>query len=130
MSTQFTINGIPMLDIDTLNTFQRAYFECALWSSTNDEGEPLDNDYDITDLSPETWDQMKKDCIDFVETNKELLEGLIPSQSGHDFWLNRNGHGAGFWDRGLGEVGNKLSEMCKLEGSIDLYVGDDKKIYI
>ena len=119
-----------MLDIDTLNTFQRAYFECAIWSSTGDDGEPLDEDYDITDFHPETWDKMKEDCDEFQETNKELLEDLDPSQSGDDFWLTRNGHGAGFWDRGLGKIGEKLSEMCKLEGSIDLYVGDDKKIYM
>ena len=24
------------------------------------------------------------------------------AQAGHDFWLTRNGHGVGFWDRGLG----------------------------
>ena len=54
-------------------------------------------------------------------TNEERL--------GHDFWLTRNGHGAGFWDRGLGELGQKLTEATKTFGTSDLYIGDDGKIY-
>jgi hypothetical protein len=49
---------------------------------------------------------------------------------GHDLWLTRNGHGAGFWDRGLGDVGDKLTAIAKRMGSKSLYVGDDGKIYI
>jgi hypothetical protein len=29
-------------------------------------------------------------------------------QAGIDFWLTRNRHGAGYWDRGLGITGDKL----------------------
>lgn len=47
----------------------------------------------------------------------------------YDYWLTRNGHGAGFWDRGLDELGDKLSEMAKLQGSVDAYAGDDGLIY-
>jgi hypothetical protein len=48
----------------------------------------------------------------------------------HDFWLTRNGHGAGFWDGDYEEeLGEKLTAICKKMGSIDLYVGDDNKIY-
>ena len=36
--------------------------------------------------------------------------------AGHDFALTRNGHGAGFWDRGLGEIGDMLTEECKPYG--------------
>lgn len=44
------------------------------------------------------------------------------SQHGHDFSLTRNGHGAGFWDRGYGESGELLSKACKPYGSVDVYV--------
>ena len=37
--------------------------------------------------------------------------------AGHDFAFTRNGHGAGFWDRGLGEMGDMLTEECKPYGS-------------
>lgn len=44
------------------------------------------------------------------------------SLMGHDFWLTRNGHGAGFWDRGLGKVGDAMSEAAKTFGSKDCYL--------
>ena len=47
-----------------------------------------------------------------------------------DFWLTRNGHGAGFWDRGLGSVGDELTKNAKPFGSVDAYVGDDGKVYL
>jgi len=116
-------------------TFSTAYLECALWSS-NDEsneqgGNPMDANYDESDLSDECREQMEKDCAEFQESNRELLEasGQSDEQSGHDFWLTRCGHGAGFWDRGLGDIGRKLTDACKPYGNVDLYIGDDGKIY-
>lgn len=100
--------------------FFDAYVACALWSSTDDNGEPLDL-YSADDIDPKTLEAMRGDCKDFIETNATLLDGLDAGQSGHDFWLTRNGHGAGFWDRGLGEVGDKLTAKCKPYGSFDLY---------
>jgi hypothetical protein len=47
---------------------------------------------------------------------------------GHDFWLTRNGHGAGFWDRGLGELGDFLTKMSKPFGEATLYVSDDGEV--
>jgi hypothetical protein len=44
-----------------------------------------------------------------------------PGQVGHDFILTRNGHGAGFWDRGLGELGKWLTGMAKPFGSQNAY---------
>lgn len=113
----------------TLDTVLTAYVECALWSSTDDDCEPLDANYTLDDISPDTLAVMRSDCEDFLTTNAELLGDMDPEQIGHDFWLTRNGHGAGFWDRGLGERGDKLTTMCKPYGSFDLYVGDDGLIY-
>lgn len=109
----------------------RHYIACALWSSTDDNCEPLDGNYDASDLAPQTLAQMREDVADFVGPNTQLLldSGLTEEQIGHDFWLTRNGHGAGFWDHGLGEVGDTLTAACKPYGNVDLYVGDDGKIY-
>jgi hypothetical protein len=51
------------------------------------------------------------------------------SQTGHDFILTANGHGAGFWDRGYDSdarpdqpgrsVGRALTDNCKPYGSFD-----------
>lgn len=83
------------------------------------------------DLAPETEEQFDDDCTKFYTENKALLieSGQHPDQCGHDFWLTRNGHGAGFWDRGLGKIGEKLTAACKLMGDVNLYRGDDGKIY-
>lgn len=124
-----------------LDDFTKAYIICALWS-TNDEsddsgGEPLENNYSIEDISPETLDIIIKDCKQFQEENKDLLalakynkEWPDVEMQGHDFWLTRNGHGSGFWDGDLGEVGDKLTEACKKFGEVNLYVGDNGLIYL
>ena len=76
------------------------------------------------------------DIKEFIKkVGEDTIESAItednvePDTIGHDLWLTRNGHGAGFWDRGLGEVGDKLTEIAKSMGSKDLYKGDDGKIH-
>ena len=39
--------------------------------------------------------------------------GKIEAAIGHDLYLTIAGHGVGFWDRGLGDLGDKLSEVCR-----------------
>lgn len=110
-----------------LDTFTRAYVECALWSSTDNAddsgGEPLDRNYDETDLARDALRTMVNDCRDFQEAQAPYLaEWADDAQAGHDFWLARNGHDAGFWDRGRGELGERLTNASKPYGTCDLYV--------
>ena len=116
-----------------MTTVLNSYIETALWS-LNDDGEPLDK-YSQEDLAPETFTAMSKDLDNFL-----ALIDHIPWQDywdyghlAHDFWLTRNGHGAGFWDRyndGTGEeIGRALTEIAHAFGTVDLYVGDDGLIY-
>ena len=113
--------------------FLQAYIECALWSSNDNVddsgGEPLDANYDASDLADDCLEAFKRDCADFQEANAEDLIDYDLEQAGHDFWLTRNGHGAGFWDRGMGELGQRLSKASKVYGSVDLYVGNDRKVH-
>ena len=44
------------------------------------------------------------------------------------FWLNRNGHGAGFWDGDWPKHGAELDKAAHSYGEFDLYVGDDGEI--
>ncbi len=110
--------------------FLAGYIECALWSSTDNAddsgGEPLDANYSRSDLSDECLEAFKRDCQAFQEANADDLANIDCEQAGHDFWLTRNGHGAGFWDRGLGEIGERLSEASKVYGGVDLYAHDGK----
>lgn len=133
------------MNITNLDDFTLGYIECALWS-TNDEstpngGKPLDYNYDIGDIAESTLKKIVEDCKKFQEDNSELLmkyynerikvtSDPIKAYAGHDFWLTRNGHGCGFWDRDLGKLGEQLTEASHKFGECWLYVGDDKKIYL
>jgi hypothetical protein len=118
-----------------VDDFTLAYLECALWSSTDnaDEsgGEPLDANYSIDDIAEKSISIVEQECQDFRDMAKDLLDtiGADDEQNGHDFWLTRNGHGAGFWDRGYGKPGDELSKIAKSFGSCDPVVGDDGKVY-
>ena len=125
-----------------MNDFFLAYVEVALWSS-NDEstpegGEPLDRNYGIDDIHPKTLERMMRDCNQFQSFNANDLTLYDHPQynadelGGHDFWLTRNGHDAGFWDRYdcLPEVARvRLTAASKKFGEFNLYVGDDGKIH-
>ena len=128
--------------------FTRAYIQTALWSSNDNSddsgGEPLDSNYSWADISKETLAQMIGDCHIFQSENIERINAAIQSdegvtygpdfsaygRAGHDFWLTRNGHGAGFWDGGWPEpFASQLTKSAKSFGTFDLYVGDDGEIY-
>lgn len=145
-----------------LNAFAKGYVNCALQSS-NDEsnesgGEPLDKNYTPEDIAPECLERMIRDCKQFQEENKELIEQaeLSDFRAGRLFWLDRNGHGHGFWSEysiGICDYHNeklslikergeldkncscpyhtcqRLSDATKKYGEFSLYVGDDGKIY-
>ena len=126
----------------------RGYIEAALWS-TNDEstpqgGEPLDRNYTDQSFDPPSHDKLRTKVVKFLEMADEadLLcyfwhKKTDPSQGtpgdylGHDLWLTSNGHGSGFLDRfELPRlVRERLAEVAKEIGGVDLYVGDDDRIY-
>lgn len=103
--------------------FCEAYIECALWSETDDNEEPLDKNYIRQDIEYDTLQKMIEDCNEFELENEASLDGLCPSKCGHDFWLTRNGHGAGFWDREklTNEQRDLLTEGSKKFGAFNLY---------
>lgn len=131
-----------------LDDFTRAYVECALWSSTDNssceearegQGEPLDKDHSIDDIEPGTMAELVADCAEFQKRHADLLavaydlyrrrEDYTPqSRAGHDFWLTRNGHGCGFWDRQELEtdgIGDKLTEAAEAFGEYTLDVSEE-----
>ena len=112
-----------------LDTFTQAYIEAALWSSTDDDREPLDSLYGIEDIATDTLKEIIADCQDFQDSFGEMIADS-PERAGHDFWLTRNRHGAGFWDGDWPqEVGKHLTDMSHPYGEVNLYVGDDGLIY-
>jgi len=115
-----------------LDQFTLAYVTCALWSSTGDDNTPLDRDYSITDIAPSELARIIADCAEFQQAHEALLmQAGTPSQNGHDYWLTRNHHGAGFWDRGYSkELGQALTDASHAAGERDLYIGDDGQVYM
>jgi hypothetical protein len=109
------------------------YIECALWSSTDNAddsgGSPLDDNYGPDDIADDFREQAERDCLAFCQANADDLADIECGQVGHDFWLTRNHHGAGFWDRGLGEPGERLAKAAHAYGSVDLYVGNDGLVH-
>lgn len=130
------VDPIEVVRFDEMaDDFTAAYVECALWAESDQSddsgGQQLSENYDANDIDPATLASMIADCTDFQEANEEDLyqSGLSDEYAGHDFWLTRNGHGAGFWDRGLGETGKKLTDAAHAYGEFNIYVGDDGKIH-
>lgn len=124
----------------SLETFTNSYIETAFWAETAN-GVPEDDesgnwdvslrDYGFTsdDLAPSALETIKADCADFYNANQHLFDD--DEQAGHDFYLTRNGHGAGFWDGDYPEPnGTELTKASKAYGSVHFYVGDDQLVYV
>lgn len=109
--------------------FIDSYVETALWSSTEDSGEPLDKNYGREDIATETLEKMRGDCLDFLTLYWDDVSSDM-GRAGHDFWLTRNHHGAGFWDGDWPEeLGRILTDAAHVYGGLDLYVGEDNMVH-
>jgi hypothetical protein len=133
------------MQLSDIDTFTRHYLIAALWSSHAGD-DPLDANYGLEDIATETLKKAYIDCQVFQNLNHHLLilayqfyddngnsahpdAGSAAACAGHDFWLTRAGAGVGFWDRGMGLLGEKLTAAATAFRSIEFYVGDDGKIY-
>lgn len=85
-------------------------------------------DWSYSDFDIKSLKEIIADCEGFMyeceEADIDLEKDWGLEQAGHDFWLTRNGHGAGFWDRGKGALGDKLSEMAEVYGSVSAVIAD------
>jgi len=150
---------IPGDDLDEdLEAFTRGYSECALWCGVlaykhdnecpcvdDDTGadectcdpelESCDAPNDEGDLDTEALESLTSDAHEFYESNEADLRAstLTMERAGHDFWLTRNRHGAGFWDeKSRGKEADaaldRLTEASHAYGETSLIVGDDGKV--
>lgn len=96
-----------------------SYLECALWTEEKDNKT-------ISDVGASTVTQAKKDIADFMSEAEPLLTDWSEEQIGHDFWLTRNRHGAGFWDREfpnaekVSEIAGKFKELNVWENELNI----------
>lgn len=114
-----------------MDSMTQQYLVTALWSSHDNldpetGGSPLDDWFTVDDFTAESIAQAETDCAAFLERAGDLItvdDEL--STVGHDFWLTRNHHGAGFWDGDYGDRGDALTEIAQSFGEVDAMVTVD-----
>jgi hypothetical protein len=130
------------IDIDAM---AKGYAEAGLWSSScnglTEHGDCRGDDcdvslysigYEVSNLPVGVLTSLRNECADFValceDQRPDVFKGLNAEQVGHDFWLTARRHGAGFWDRGLGERGDFLTEWAHTFSGNDFYVDSNGEI--
>lgn len=119
-----------------VHAFTEGYAEALIWSDCDDvvsafHAEGLDA------FSADDAERIRTECAEWLAAHfADVRAAMVPgaaryasepydlSHAGHDFALTRNGHGAGFWDRGLGEVGERLSAAARAAGEVYVYQTD------
>lgn len=76
-------------------------------------------------FAPASRTSIDRDCGAFVILAGRDLIGLDAGQCGHDFALTRNHHGAGFWDRGYGDLGDRLTVAAQSFGESGAWYRED-----
>ena len=131
---------------DALEAMTDGYLEALLWTSVTDESAEnggdetyLDAGFDAYDVTPEFRARVLDHLLSVVVAHPLAVRlygsrrvlpdgasfqphGVVVAQDGgwdyfgHDYLLTRDGHGVGFWDRGLGELGDYLTDVAKGNG--------------
>lgn len=112
-----------------LDAFTLGYVRCALWLCDENpgSGEWSEHGYfTMENIAQKTLAKMAADCERFQEENAGELEEARAychyedGRAGQDFWLSRNGHGAGFFDRGNEAVWDRLQEAARAYGEFNV----------
>jgi hypothetical protein len=114
-----------------------AYTNAALWTDGDHIEQRTDGgSWTPDDLDPATRAALEHEVRNFLTIHRESIAqaraavpGYDGAQIGHDLWLTRNGHGTGFWDRGLGDTGDRLSDAVRGQGA-ELSVSKDGALII
>jgi hypothetical protein len=124
-----------------------------LWSSTADDGEPLDRCYCAGDIAADDLERLTAEFDAFTDAadaaldaamaagelppwfdpSEHSLHDLGPNNEGqleHDYVLTRNHHGAGFWDGDWCAMGETLTALAGTLPELEPLVGDDGQIYL
>ena len=72
------------------------------------------------DLDSEFERESVIDCLAFLNHNICYLSDDQLDLAGHDFWLTRNGHGTGFWDRTeiYGDYAERFTKVSENFGEV------------
>lgn len=133
---------------EQVEAMTEAIITAALWvgllfSGEDEEPIPLDEKYSKDDLAPGTVKQIAKRAERFIETYLEPVSACVKfwtdrgfseteswGQIGHDYLMTCEGYGTGFWDRGMGALGEELTIAAASEPELALYPWDDNLLYV
>lgn len=142
----YSAGKIHGLDVEEfVEGFVEAMLHSSYDQSDDSGGEPLNKNYDSSDIDHHTMDRIYADCRSFLhsagpwlteERFKGARLGSLEQRAGYDFWHTRTGSGVGFWDGDWeGEDGSHtspgpLTGRARAYGNVDAYIGDDEKIHL
>lgn len=123
-------------------TVTKAYLEAVEFTDFGDEDQPPKG----STFAPESVYEAVAVCSLFLTKFSDVVQQAIEKhqftyeQAGHDLWLTRNGHGSGFWDRGLDSqfedeqggvwiLGEALTAASKTFGETNAFLHSDDLVY-
>lgn len=130
------VPAIPPLTETDIRAFFRGYvitlIRLTTWDTTSGDP-PAGWDNETVALTNDQLTDLAGEVFDFLTESRDLLHAYVTrlthrpvgpvardavwEQAGADFALTRNRHGAGYWDRGLGELGEHLSVAARAWGT-------------
>jgi hypothetical protein len=114
----------------SLDSFLTGYLACAEWLMTDELNPETGDVSEDRRFKARGWTKAalrdaRADCAAFIAANAADLASYAEStgrgmeSAGHDFWLTRNHHGAGFWDRGDHPCLDRLTDAAHRFGERD-----------
>lgn len=134
----------PMLTYDNLSAIESGYYECLRFLTWDCSDycdlidAPENGDFEISDSIGETCDERVAQFLDITPHPlvRKYAEQMITQQHhhlnhtfehcGHDLYLTSHHHGAGFWDRGLGDLGDELTKYAERVSEVHVFYQDGK----
>lgn len=109
--------------------FLKGYIETALWLAEDEMTlETKDSRGELARILPAVLKEMAEDCEAFWQAHSEEL-GTDYERAGSDFFLSRNGHGAGYFDGDYGDHCRTLQLAARVYGTFALVVPASGSIY-
>ena len=128
--------------MDAINEFVSGYMVAILWAERdlnredeNDDATLSDDGYTPEDFTDETRDALRADAVAWYWRNRRTLRAAYdeqsdytPERAGHDYYFTQAGHGVGFWDRGLDDIGRALTDACRPHREFNLFTNDAGRV--